>query len=66
VAEEEEDTSGFSLFGGFDGREEDQESVVENIKMDVAPEPEPVKQKRKRRGATISRRKKVAWEEDEE
>lgn len=67
VVEEEEDTSsGFNLFGGFSGEEEDPDSVVENIKMDVEPEPEYTKPKRKRRGATISRRKKVAWEEEEE
>lgn len=65
VEEEEEDTSsGFNLFGGpsAEDEQEKEENVIENIRMEV----EPSKPKRKRRGATISRRKKVAWEEDDE
>ena len=60
VEEEDDGDSGFSFFSS-----EPQEDVIENIRMDV--EPEVQKPKRKKRGAsTVSRRKKVAWDEEDD
>jgi hypothetical protein len=57
--------SGFGLFTDSGESLENNDDVIESLNFEDEYR-EPVKPKRKKRATTMSRRKKVAWEEDEE
>jgi hypothetical protein len=57
--------NGFGLFTDSGESLENNEDVIESLNFEDEYR-EPVKPKRKKRATTMSRRKKVAWEEDDE
>jgi hypothetical protein len=57
--------SGFGLFTDSGESLENNDDVIESFNFDDEYR-EPVKPKRRKKATTVSRRKKVAWEEDED
>ena len=57
--------NGFGLFTDSGESLENNDDVIDNLNFEDEYR-EPVKPKRRKKAATVSRRKKVAWDEDEE
>lgn len=58
------DTEGFSLFSDPGEPLEEKDDVIESLNLESEYR-EPSKAKRKKRSSTVSRRRKVAWEDED-